>query len=148
MGTRYLDKGAKPEIGNYHGFDHVKLYVSNAKQVADWYIGRFGYRRIAFSGLETGNRKTAAHVIRQNKVTLVVVSSLDPTDAAFGEQLRKHGDGVKDVAFEVDDCRGIVAAAVARGAKIVDAVHEETDEHGSVVLGSIATYGDTVHTFV
>lgn len=148
MGTKYLDKGKKPDVGNYLGFDHIKLYVSNAKQVADWYIGRFGFQRIAFSGLETGCRKYASHVLRQNNVTMVLVSSLDPTDTAFGEQLTKHGDGVKDVAFAVDDCAGIIAAAVSRGAKVVHEVHEEKDEFGSVIMGSISTYGDTIHTFV
>ena len=68
MGTRYTDKGPQPEVGKYAGFDHVSFYVSNAKQVADWYIGRMGFRRIAYAGLETGSRQFAKHVVRQNQV--------------------------------------------------------------------------------
>ena len=38
--------------------------------------------------------------------------------------------------------------ALARGARGVGAPEELTDEHGTVRLATIATYGDTLHTFV
>jgi 4-hydroxyphenylpyruvate dioxygenase len=59
-----------------------------------------------------------------------------------------HGDGVRDVAFRVEDCRAIFQKAVSRGAKAVSEPREEKDEHGSVILASVQTYGDTIHTFV
>lgn len=59
-----------------------------------------------------------------------------------------HGDGVKDVAFAVDDAKGQYEKAISRGAASVRAVHEEKDENGSVILASVQTYGDTIHTFV
>lgn len=62
--------------------------------------------------------------------------------------LAMHGDGVRDVAFAVSDCRAIFASAVARGATAVVEPHEETDEHGTVVLATVRTYGDTLHSFV
>ena len=33
--------------------------------------------------------------------------------ADFATELAKHGDGVKDVAFNVEDCRGIYQACCA-----------------------------------
>jgi 4-hydroxyphenylpyruvate dioxygenase len=59
-----------------------------------------------------------------------------------------HGDGVKDVAFAVDDVRGIYAEAISRGAERIQEPTELTDEHGTVVVATIKTYGDTVHSFV
>jgi len=48
----------------------------------------------------------------------------------------------------VDDVRKIYAKAIERGAKSVLAPTELKDEHGSVWIATIQTYGDTVHTFV
>ncbi|KAI8868450.1 hypothetical protein GQ42DRAFT_137319, partial [Ramicandelaber brevisporus] len=59
-----------------------------------------------------------------------------------------HGDAVKDVAFEVDDVRGIFAGAVSRGARVVREPWEETDEHGTAVFATIGVFGDVEHTFV
>lgn len=62
--------------------------------------------------------------------------------------LEKHGDGVKDVAFCVDDAAGIYNKAVERGAVSVHEPKETSDENGSVIMASVKTYGDTIHTFV
>jgi 4-hydroxyphenylpyruvate dioxygenase len=68
--TSYASKGPKPTVGQYFGFDHVSLWVSNAKQAASFYVTRFGFSPVAYSGLETGNREFATHVVKQNKVFL------------------------------------------------------------------------------
>lgn len=92
----------------FHGFDHAKFYVGNAKQTASWYTSRFGFEYFAYKGLETGERKTCSHVVRNHNVVFEFCSSLDPEDKlGVGEHIKKHGDGVKDVAFHVDDVRGI-----------------------------------------
>jgi len=73
---------------------------------------------------------------------------LNPGNEAFAKELERHGDGIKDVAFQVDDAAGIYNKAVSRGAKSVRAPETLKDEHGSVILASVQTYGDTIHTFV
>jgi len=73
---------------------------------------------------------------------------LNPGDTDFARELERHGDGVKDIAFLVDDAAGIYNKAVSRGAKSVKEPEVLTDEHGTVVVASVQTYGDTVHTFV
>jgi len=75
-------------------------------------------------------------------------SALNPGDAEFTEFLDKHGDGVKDVAFCVDDAAGIYNKAVSRGAKSIMEPKEMTDENGTVIMATVRTYGDTNHTFV
>lgn len=66
----------------------------------------------------------------------------------MNHHLVKHGDGVKDIAFTVEDSRAIYDFAVKNGAVSVRAPVELKDENGTVVLSSVRTYGDTTHTFV
>jgi 4-hydroxyphenylpyruvate dioxygenase len=122
--------------------------VGNALQAADWYVARFGFKRIAYQGLETGCRDVVSHVVKQDKIIYVFSSALNPNHPEFGPHLSQHGDGVKDIALCVDDARGIWKKAVDRGAKSVKEPYELKDEQGTVVLASVQTYGDTIHTFV
>ena len=50
----------------------------------------------------------------------------------MGEHLTKHGDGVRDIAFSVEDLDAIMERARQRGCKIVDDIWEESDENGTV----------------
>ncbi|KAL1922769.1 uncharacterized protein VTP21DRAFT_9145 [Calcarisporiella thermophila] len=133
---------------SYEGFDHITLWVGNAKQAASWYCIKFGFKPIAYRGLETGSRDIVSHVVSNNKITLVLQSALNPNHPEISAHHATHGDGVKDVAFTVDDTRAVYEYAVKNGAKGVRDPWEETDENGTVVLATVATYGDTVHTFV
>lgn len=99
-------------------------------------------------GLETGVRDYCTHVISNGKCTFALVSPLNPGNEEFAKELERHGDGIKDVAFLVDDAAGIHNKAVSRGAKSVKAPETLKDEHGSVIISSVQTYGDTIHTFV
>lgn len=62
--------------------------------------------------------------------------------------IAKHGDGVKDVAFTVDDAAGIYNKAIERGAKGVHPPETLKDEHGTIIKASVSTYGDTIHSFI
>ncbi|KAJ1965613.1 hypothetical protein IWQ62_002624 [Dispira parvispora] len=137
----------KPK-GNYQGFDHVTFWVGNAKQAASYYTTRYGFKQLAYRGLETGHRDVVSHAVCCNSVFFVFQSALQPGNQRFTEHHGLHGDGVKDVAFTVDDARAVWQQAVDRGAKSVRAPWEESDENGTVVMATIAVYGDTEHTFV
>jgi len=145
--TSYERKGEAPEL-RYKGFDHVHFWVSNAKQAAAWYVLRMGFEYLAYRGLETGSRDVATWVVKQNDIIFAFSSPLNPTKNELGERIAIRGDAVKDIAFAVDDVRKIYAKAIERGAKSVLAPTELKDEHGSVWIATIQTYGDTVHTFV
>jgi 4-hydroxyphenylpyruvate dioxygenase len=58
-----------------------------------------------------------------------------------------HGDGVKDIALSVPDVSTRSARGRAGAVAVVEP-HERCDEHGAVKLAPIATYGETLHTFV
>lgn len=51
----------------------------------------------------------------------------------------QHGDGVKDITFEVDNVEWIVENARLKNAKIVRDVTVESDKHGSIKYASIQT---------
>lgn len=138
----------RPEIGKFLGFDHLRFWVGNAKQAASYYTSRFGFEHIAYQGLETGEREYCTHVIRNNDIVLAFTTALQPGNDTFYNELETHGDGVKDVAFTVEDARGMYEKAVSRGAKSVREPEELKDENGSVIVASIQTYGDTIHTLV
>jgi 4-hydroxyphenylpyruvate dioxygenase len=148
---------------DYRGYDHVTWWVGNAKQVAQYYITRMGFRPIAYKGLETGSRFIASHVVENNGVRFVLTSpvrssSRQTTHKAppkeqklldeIYDHLDRHGDGVKDVAFEVDDVRAVYENAVRNGAESVSLPQEESSEEGNILKASIRTYGDTTHTFI
>uniref|UniRef100_A0A1L8E2X1 4-hydroxyphenylpyruvate dioxygenase n=1 Tax=Nyssomyia neivai TaxID=330878 RepID=A0A1L8E2X1_9DIPT len=146
--TTYTDKGPKPEGGSFLCFDHITFWVGNAKQAASFYITRFGFEPLGYMGLETNSRKVVKHAVKQNKIVFVFVSAYEPGNTEIGDHLVKHGDGTKDIAFEVDDLNVIIKRAKQRGAKILRDIWEEEDEHGKVRFATVQTFGDTTHTFV
>ena len=130
-----------------NGTDYVEFYVGNAKQAAYFYRSAFGFRLVAYAGPETGVRDRVSYVLEQNRIRFVLTSPLRQ-DGAISEHVRKHGDGVHDVALWVDDAGSAWRETTKRGARSVRKPEVLRDEQGSVCLASIATYGDTIHTFV
>jgi len=128
-------------------WDHIEFYVGNAKQAAHYYCSAFGFDEVAYAGPETGIHDRASHLIVQNKLRFVLTSSLLPDDA-ITRHVGRHGDGVRDIAIVVEDARAAFAAALTGGAQPVREPAEERDRNGRVIRATIATYGDTVHTFV
>jgi len=151
VGTNYTDKGPKPDRGRFLRFDHIEWWVGNAKQAASFYCTRFGFEPMAYKGLETGNRDVASHVVKQKDTIFVFKSAYEPDseiNKTMGKHLVSHGDGVKDVAFTVEDLDGIMLKCKEQGVKVVRDAWEESDEGGTVRFAMVQTYGDTTHTFV
>jgi 4-hydroxyphenylpyruvate dioxygenase len=129
------------------GWDHVELWVGNAKQSAYFYERAFGFTRTAYAGPETGTRDRASYVLEQGDIRLVLTTALRE-DHEITRHFARHGDGVRDIALTVPDATQAYRQAVERGARGVREPTTLDDDHGSVTLGAIATYGDTIHTFV
>ena len=125
---------------------HVELLTGNAKQAAFYYRRAFGFSPFAYAGLETGRRDVASYVLRQGKISFVLTTPLS-AEASGAKFLLRHGDGVRDIAFEVDDADRAFDEALRRGAGAGTAPRTLTDEHGSVRHSAISTYGDTMHSF-
>jgi 4-hydroxyphenylpyruvate dioxygenase len=130
-----------------HGIDHVELYVGNALQSAYFYTRAMGFKEVAYAGLETGVRDRTSHVLEQGRIRLVLTGALTP-DHEIGLHNARHGDGVKVIALSVPDVEHAYREATARGAQGVREPWEQSDQHGTIRLATIAAYGETLHTFV
>lgn len=161
MAPSAVDTSNLSSLASYRGYDHVHWYVGNAKQAASYYITRMGFQRIAYRGLETNCRTLCSHVIRNGGITFILTSPLRSLDqiTRFTQEeqedlreihhhLEKHGDAVKDVAFEVDSVDAVYRAAVANGAEAVRGPETVEDKDGKVTTATIRTYGQTTHTLV
>uniref|UniRef100_A0A671TRC0 4-hydroxyphenylpyruvate dioxygenase n=1 Tax=Sparus aurata TaxID=8175 RepID=A0A671TRC0_SPAAU len=137
--TSYTDKGEKPVRGKFVKFHHLTFWVGNAKQAASFYCDKMGFEPLAYKGLETGSREVVSHVIRQDKIMFVFESPLNPGNEEMGHHLMKHGDGVKDIAFQVEDCDFLIKTAKERGAIIVKEPWVEQDSHGRVKYAVVQT---------
>lgn len=126
---------------------HVEFWVGNAKQSAFFYRNGFGFSQIAYSGLETGNRQETSYVLNQGKTHFILTTPLTP-DHPAAEHIRKHGDGVKDIALHVEDADFAFHEAVKRGAEPCAEPHDVTDEQGSIRRAAVKTYGDTIHSLI
>jgi 4-hydroxyphenylpyruvate dioxygenase len=127
--------------------DHVELYVNNAKQSAHYYQTIFGFEMVAYAGLETGVRDRASYVLQQGNIRLILTSPLNG-DSPIAEHCRIHGDGVKDISMLVKDVDSAYKECIKRGARGVIEPHEIRDQFGVVKIAAIATYGDTIHSFI
>ena len=127
--------------------DHVRFFVGNARQSAYFYRNAFGFEVVAYGGLETRQRHEAGYVLRQGEITFVLISPLSGQHPEAG-RLMSHGDGVQDVALEVDDVPAAFAEAVRRGATPVREPAALEDDLGVYESATIRAYGDTTHSFV
>jgi 4-hydroxyphenylpyruvate dioxygenase len=129
------------------GWDCIELWVGNARTTAGFLMSAFGFRCTGYAGPETGRHDKASYVLEQGDIRFVVSGALHP-DSPIAEHVRRHGDGVHDLAWLVDDAAATYQSALARGARSVRAPWVERDDHGDLELAQVAAYGDTVHTFV
>ena len=129
------------------GWDYVEFWVGNAKQAAYFYEHAMGFTPTAYAGPETGVRDRASYLLEQGNIRFVVTSALRE-DPEIAKHHIRHGDGVKDIALTVPDATEAYRQAVQRGARGVVEPHRTEDDYGSIEMSAIATYGDTIHTFV
>jgi 4-hydroxyphenylpyruvate dioxygenase len=129
------------------GWDAVVWAVGNATQAAQFFQVVYGMDLVAYSGPETGNRDHHAYVLRSGAIRFVLTGGVDP-DSPIMDHHRRHGDGVVDIALEVPDVDRCIAQARREGATVLEEPHDICDEHGTVRVAAIATYGETRHTLV
>jgi 4-hydroxyphenylpyruvate dioxygenase len=137
----------KEEIFPVKNVHYVEIYTGNAKQSAYYFAKAFGFKLVAYRGLETGCRDRVSYVLEQGAIRLILTGTLsDQTDiAAF---LKTHGEGVKDIALLVKDLEKTYAGAIERGGIAIREPWVEEDENGKVKKAILGTYGDTIHTLV
>ena len=111
------------------GWDHLELYVGNAKQCAYFYERAFGFTQTAYAGPETGVRprvlrpRPERHPARRHERA--------PAGQRDHEVRLRHGDGVKDVALAVPDATEAYRQAVQRARSVTEPTGSRTTTAGS-----------------
>ncbi|HET6532397.1 MAG TPA: 4-hydroxyphenylpyruvate dioxygenase [Actinoplanes sp.] len=129
------------------GVDYLQFLVGNAKQAAHYYSTAFGMKCVAYRGPEQGYRDHAEYVLISGSARFLITGAVHAGAAGAGH-VAAHNDGIRDIALAVPDVDKAFAHAVEAGARPVAEPHDLTDEHGTVRVASIATYGDTIHSLV
>ncbi|MDQ6715901.1 MAG: 4-hydroxyphenylpyruvate dioxygenase [Actinomycetota bacterium] len=142
-----VDYDEQRDVFPVTGWDAIVFVVGNATQTAHYYQSAWGMELVAYSGPETGNRDHKSFVLKSGSIRFVINGAVDP-DSWMVEHHRQHGDGVVDIALEVPDVERCIAQARRAGATVLREVEDLTDEHGTVRVAAIGTYGDTRHTLV
>jgi 4-hydroxyphenylpyruvate dioxygenase len=138
---------AEQDFFPVQNWDHIEFYTGNAVQAAYYFVQGWGFKPIAYAGLETGLRDRVSYVLEQRNIRFVVTSPLGP-EGPIAEHIRRHGDGVKDIALQVEDAARAYREATARGARGVQEPATSKDDDGAIERASIATYGDTIHSLI
>ncbi len=144
--SEYIKSGASDFLP-LKGTDYIEFYVGNARQAAYFYRVAMGMSLVAYAGPETGQRDFASYVLQQGKIRFVLTTALR-SGSDIASHVQRHGDGVHAIALCVDDARSAWLETTRRGAKSISDPFVISDDRGSATLSSIATYGDTIHTFV
>ncbi len=142
-----VEYDAESDVFPVTGWDAIVFVVGNATQAAHYYQSAWGMDLVAYAGPENGTRDHKAFVLRSGSIKFVLKGAVDP-DSPLADHHRRHGDGVVDIALEVPDVDRCIAQARSAGARVVREPEDVTDEHGTVRIAAIATYGETIHTLV
>ena len=126
--------------------DHIEFYVDDVDKWAEYHEQRLGLYRRAHGDESTGLVGRRAVVVGQGRVNFLFAEAQGESEKAneIRAFVAKHGCGVHDVAFRVDDVEQALKNAAASGAEIV----RPLDDQEGFTAGSIKTYGDTIHTFI
>ncbi len=135
------------DLFKIHRIHHVEFYVGNAKQAAYYYRRGYGFKLMGYLGPETGVKDRVSYALEQGKIRFVLTTPLDP-ESPMAQHIATHGDGVRDIAFEVDDAEEAYRITTERGASGVKEPADVSDKDGAIKWATIATYGDTVHSMI
>ncbi|SFR27036.1 4-hydroxyphenylpyruvate dioxygenase [Lentzea waywayandensis] len=142
-----VDYDATKDPFPVRAMDAVVFVAGNATQTAWLYQVAFGMELVAYAGPETGQRSHKSFVLKSGSARFVIHGGVTPGSELLDHH-RRHGDGVIDLALEVGDVDQCIKHAREQGATVLEEPHDVSDEHGTVRLAAIATYGETRHTLV
>lgn len=120
--------------------DHIEFYVSDISTKADWWVNSYGF---AISAVSDETAPTRSVALSHHQVELLLTEAADAKHRGSA-YIRKHGDGVGNIALGVADASAAYHEAIRRGARSVS----EPDEVDGVTTAAIIGFGDVVHTFI
>ena len=135
------------EYFKINDFNHIECYVGNAKQSIYYYCNILGFEPYAYKGPETGSKDSVSYVLKNNRIYIVLTTPLTSKHPG-SKWLLKHGDGVVDIALNVEDSKDAYKSCLDRGASSSTDFKFIADQDGLYEISSIKTYGDVIHSFV
>ncbi|MGH8918261.1 MAG: VOC family protein, partial [Actinomycetes bacterium] len=99
-------------------WDHLEWWVGNARAVTAWLTSGFGFAVTAYAGPETGVGDRVSYLLEAGDIRFVVTAGLAPDDEVT-DHVRRHGDGVRHVAWRVADPAQAFEIATRNGAPAV-----------------------------
>jgi 4-hydroxyphenylpyruvate dioxygenase len=147
MTDTVLAREQTPVAELVRGWDHIEWWVGNARAVTAWLASGFGFDVVAYAGPETGVSDRVSYVVAQGEIRFVVTAGLGP-DSEITRHVSRHGDGIRHLAWRVDDAGLAAESAAAKGAEVVAEPESVNGDAGTVTTSAVATYGDTRHVFV
>jgi 4-hydroxyphenylpyruvate dioxygenase len=102
---------------------------------------------VAYRGPELGYRDAVEYVLVSGQARFVLTGPVR-AGTPLAQRVATHGDGVSDLAIEVPDVDRAIGFARRQGATVLQEPLDAADEHGTVRLAALGTYGDTRHTLV
>ena len=147
----HINKNAYAEAQDFlpiKGIDYVEFWVGNARQASAYYRALWGFTPVAYSGLETKVRDRSSYLMVENDIRFVFTAPLTP-NGELAEHVHRHGDGVKDIAFLVDDVESAWRETTSRGAvSVMEPTELDGGEDGVVRKSAVRTYGEVIHSFI
>ena len=147
----HINKNAYAEAQDFlpiKGIDYVEFWVGNARQASAYYRALWGFTPVAYSGLETKVRDRASYLMVENDIRFVFTAPLTP-NGELAEHVHRHGDGVKDIAFLVDDVASAWRETTSRGAvSVMEPTEFDGGEDGVLRKSAVRTYGEVIHSFI
>ncbi len=127
--------------------DYIELYVANALQSIYFFKQGFGFQVIGYKEKSSEAPEEASYILKQGNIHIVITSALGPSHS-INQYVHCHGDGIKDIAFEVEDAQYAFETTIKQGATPIRAPECIQDKNGKIIKASIQTFGDTQHSFI
>ena len=129
-------------------YAYIEFYVGMAKMVTYWHVKALGFELVAYKGPETGCPDTVSFLIQKNNVRFVITSAASPSNFDVLSFVDRHGNGVKKIAYAVNNVKQAYETAVQRGGIPVGEIRREEDDAGCVEEAAIRLLGRKEIAFV
>lgn len=126
--------------------DYVQLCVRNVDAAVEFYARTFGFRPSP-SEILPGGRFERSALMTSGRARIVLTEPAT-TGGAVAEHLRRHGEGVCDVALRIPNVERALRRAVEVGATVVGDVTAEQWGGRLVTRACVRFRGGIVHTLI
>lgn len=109
--------------------DHIGIAVQSLDATVPFYRDVL---RLPFAGIEeVAEQKVRVAMLGIGESKIELLEPISP-DSPVAKFIEKNGEGIHHIAYEVADVEGAIAALVAEGARMIDAV-PRNGAHGTKI---------------